>query len=106
MAGVTIDIIDALKRLNLEAMDMDDMVALYSAAKRLREGYEEYKLQVPDFLTDSMALLDRDIKSRRRDYLIRQMKVLEAKKQRLMSREEQKNEVDNRVEEIKKMLNE
>jgi len=106
MAGITIDIVDALKRLNLEAMDMDDMVALYSVAKRLRESYEEYKLQTPDFLTEAMALLDRDIKSRRRDYLMRQMKILEAKKQRLMSREEQKNQVDTQVDEIKKMLSE
>lgn len=107
MAGsIVVDVLEALRRLKLDAMDMDDMVALYSVADGLKSTYERYKVQVPDFVTEAMNLLDNDIKSKRKEYLLRQKKILEAKQQKLLSREEQKARADAQLAEIEQMLKE
>jgi hypothetical protein len=106
MAANVFDILSVLRKLEVNSMDMDDMIVIHSQAAGLVASYEKYRIKTPDFVIEALAMLDRDIKEKRRDYLIRQGKLLDAKELRLMSREEQRAAVQKERAEIDKLLNE
>lgn len=103
---VNIKLIEALKTLKTEQMDMDDMVALYSSAMSMKSTYESFKVPVPEFVTDAMGILDTEIKSKRRERLLRQRAILQAKEARLLSREEQRSKNSAELAEIESLLKE
>ena len=103
---VRVELIDVLKTLKAEQMDLDDMVALYSSATQLKATYEQYKVQVPAFVTEAMSVLDHDIKVKRREHLLRLKAIAEGKRSRLLSREEQRTQADQEIADLEALLKE
>jgi hypothetical protein len=101
-----VEVVTALKALSLESMDLDDMIALKSLASGISITYENYKLGTPEWLANAIDALDKDIKSKRRDHLLKQRQLLKSKQERLLSREDQKKKTDDELASIEEALKE
>lgn len=98
------DVLNRLRALNCDRSDIDELVALQSFAEVLQATYAGSGLVVPEWLSDSLVTLKREIADRRRDELLREAKLLDAQENRLLSREEQRDKVRRRRDEINKLL--
>lgn len=98
------DVLNRLRSLNCDRSDIDELVGLLSFAEVLKGTYASSGLIVPEWVNDSSTVLKREIADRRRDELLRERKLLDAKERKLMSRDEQRDEVKSRKAEIDKLL--
>lgn len=92
--------LEKLKTLNLDRMDLDEAVALVTIGRATEAGYAHYSVSAPQWLTDALGSLDGEIKRRRRDMLEARRKEIQANLTQLKTREEKKDEL---AAELKKL---
>lgn len=80
--------IDALKALNVERIDLEQAVELKAAAAAQLAVYLGHEIPVPAWLTTASNALDEDIRRRQRDALKARQRELTSKLAGLRSREE------------------
>lgn len=59
-----------LKTLTLDRLQMDDALALYAFGLQLQSTYDQFQIDTPDWLTENMAALKREVQDRVRDALL------------------------------------
>ena len=92
--------LEQLKNLNLERLDLEEAVSLVHFAKGLRAEFESQTLDVPEWLDDSIRSLTREIRDRQADSRARRIKEIKARLATLKTTEERRSELS---EELKKL---
>lgn len=93
-----------LRSLNLEKLDFDEMVALYSFGRNMMVSYGLFLMETPEWITDKVTALEKEIKARRRDALEKLRKDTERELEGYKSKEEKRLEALKRLERIKEQL--
>ena len=77
--------LEQLRRFDAERASLDDMLALVWFAKALRTEYEARGIMVPEWVSDKLRVLNREIESHRRDALELRLKEIRAEQTRLQT---------------------
>lgn len=85
--------LNQLRNLNLDRGDMAELLALAAFGFDLREQYVNHDLEVPEWLTENLLALDREVDSRRKDELKRQLKQTQFELERIKPAEEKRKEL-------------
>lgn len=96
--------LETLKNLNIDRLDLDEAIALSRFARSLRAEYEELGLEIPEWLDSRTRELRREIKARNQDYLEKRLKEAKDRYNRLKPAEEQRDEARAEVERLEKMV--
>lgn len=96
--------LERLRRLSAEGMDFDDAVALYADAKTLAATYAEFGATPPAVVTDGMRVLDRAIREKMRDELERKLSAAKARRERLATPAEQREQADREIAQLEAQL--
>lgn len=98
------DMLTTLRALNLDRIDIDEMVALKTFGESMRGTYEVQGLATPEWLSDTLDVLGKEIASKRIEQLTRERKLIEAQERTLMTKEEKRAELAQRKAAIDKQL--
>jgi len=93
--------LEALRNLNLDRVELDDGVALLAVGESLGKTYTDNQLETPEWVTDKVAILRQWVKDRSRDNLDREIKLAEQKRSELRTAEEKRGDLDSRIERLK-----
>lgn len=85
---------------------IDEILALRFYGAGLVQTYGEFKLPVPEWLTDAMRTIDKEIKSRTEDSLRKELKSLELKQRDDMTVEDRRTDRAERIAALKAQLGE
>lgn len=85
---------DKLKSLQLQRMDVDEMIELATWGRAMHNGYTHYDVPAPGWLQDSLEQLDGEIKRRRQELLQARLQEIRSRKQALKTREERRADLD------------
>lgn len=96
--------LDKLKTLNLERMDLEECIELHAYATNVEVTFKRFEVPVPTYIVDGLDSLARDIRSRREDALKARLKEIKARKAALRTREEQRAELDNEEQRLTQLL--
>ena len=93
--------IETLRTLVIDRIDLDEAVWLSLCAETLWIHYEAHELEPPDWLQDRIDDLKSEIKARRDDNLRKAIKDAEAELTKLASREEKRTDLVQKLAELK-----
>lgn len=83
---------------------LEDMVFLLSSAIALGVTYEHLGMEVPEWVTEASQRLKKEIETRSRDALERELKEIEGREEALKSNEQKRNDLASKRERIKAKL--
>jgi hypothetical protein len=98
------ELIAALKTVNVDRIDVEEQVVLLSQGSALKATFEGQKFPVPEWLNDSLEKLGTEIKRRRIDQIQLALKQAQAKVDGLKSTEQKRNEAAAELDRLQKML--
>ena len=98
------DILNILRNLNLDRRDTEELIALLAFSTQLKNSYADMGLIAPSYVDESVITLKREIADRRRDELLREQKMLDQQERSLLSREEKREQIEQRKAEIAGLL--
>lgn len=87
-------IIEKLKVLTLDRMNLDEAVELSVYARLLSDGYKRHEVPEPEWLVAATTELNTEIKRRQADAVAARVKQLKARKTALRSRDEERAEIE------------
>ena len=96
--------LNQLRNLALDRMDMAEMVALAAFGRSMAEEYEVRAMEAPEWLTESLDDLGREISARRTDELRRQLKQVDYEIDRIKPAAEKREELAARRERLLKSI--
>lgn len=79
-----------LKRLDVDRLQLDEALTLAAFAKGLHQEYDARSIPAPEWLDDRIRQLSREIETRRRDALEMRLKEIRAQKTNLMTADEKR----------------
>lgn len=97
--------LDQLRNLNLDRVDIEDMVALKTFSTALFSGFSEVGLPVPEWIREKNEQLTVEIRNRRRDLLLREKKALQSEADKLRTPAERREDLQKRLAAIDGELN-
>lgn len=95
-----------LRNVRLDAVELDDAVALIAFGKSMQEVYEHHKLVAPPWLADNLKGLRKLVDDKRRDNLERARKRIELKLEEMKSTEEKRGDLSAELARIRQELGE
>jgi len=96
--------LQSFKALRIDALDMEELIAVYSFGKNFVGAYQENNLPVPEWATENLRLLREDIEMKRRDTLSKALKNAKAKAESLKSTEDKRASVAAEIAELEAQL--
>lgn len=87
-----------LKNLNLERMDLEEALALYAFGESLQAKYDSFQIDTPEWLTENLAALKREVQDRVRDELVRKIRMDESALETLKTQAEKRAETKRRLD--------
>lgn len=93
--------LNQLRNLALDRMDMAEMVALAAFGRSMAEEYEVRAMEAPEWLTESLEALGGEIAARRKDELRRQLKQVDYEIDRIKPAAEKRKELAARAERLR-----
>lgn len=94
-----------LKSFSPEGHSLDELAFLLATANSMAQVYAERGGEVPEWLSDARHGLEKEIDSRQRDELERQLKEVQARKEVLKTKEEQRADLDAKEKRLLARLN-
>jgi hypothetical protein len=88
----------------VDGLQLDEAVALLGFAHTMKGTFEATVGEVPQWLSDSINALDKEVKSRAQDALERRLKELQIQEDRLKSAEEKRADIAKEKERLLKKL--
>jgi hypothetical protein len=82
---------EELRRFSVEGAQMDQMIANSALLKTFITEYTVQGIPVPEWMTNSVSELNREIAARKRDSLMKRVKELKAQQTTLLSAEEKRS---------------
>ena len=96
--------LEQLRNFNLDRIDLDEMVALFAFGENLKVVYGNLLLEVPEWVTDNVATLQKEIHSRRRDSLEKELKKAQASLESLKTADEKRQDIRAKIERLQTAL--
>jgi len=96
-------VLQALRNLNLDAIELDEAIALYAQAKLTAEAFTEFAVE-PAWLLDVKERLGKWIKERRRDAIEHELKLAIADQDKLKTMDEKRSETAARIAALRAKL--
>jgi hypothetical protein len=93
-----------LKNFVVDRLDLEEMFALSALGKLVRSEYQNRSMPVPEWLTDQLAVLEREILARRRDELEKRLEEVKASQSGLETPAEKRERLAREREELEKQL--
>lgn len=90
---------------DIDSRNIDDLLITKGTLLALNVGYEDSLLDTPEWVIDGINSLSREITSRSRAELERELRREEASLEALSTREERRTKKRERVEALRKKLN-
>jgi hypothetical protein len=90
----------------LERLDFDDAVGIYASGKVFEAAYERLGLEVPLWVTENLAMLQKYIVAKRKDNFARELKHRDMLAEQFKTREEKRAENEAKRAELRKRLEE
>ena len=82
------------KSFNVDAADLDELVALSAFGKQLRGEFEAQKVAVPEYVSDNLNSIAREIDSRMADRRATRVRELKAQRDSLKTAQERRDAID------------
>lgn len=82
------------KNFNVDAADLDELVALSAFGKQLRGEFEAQKVAVPEYVSDNLNSLAREIDSRMADRRATRIRELKTQRDSLKTAQERRDAID------------
>lgn len=92
------------KTFQADRMDLDDLIALAAFGHMLRDQYEKFGLEVPDFVTDNIKAITREVKTKTAATLESRKRELLSRKDALKTPAERKREIEAELKQIDEQL--
>lgn len=92
-----------LKNLDMERMDLDEAIELLSVANAMRVTYDAEQVEVPEWVDTSIRELKREIRSRQQDSRERRLKELKARREALATVDEKRAKIDREIADLEKL---
>lgn len=83
-------LVERLRGLDAEALTVDEMVELRAGARQLEEEYRAQAYEIPEWLTERVNLLGRELAARRADAIRKRLKEIDAAEINLETAEEKR----------------
>jgi len=99
-------LIQALQTMNIDRMDLDEAVELYTRALAMLATYKGKRLVPPDSLEGGIEALDAYIETRRQENIKAALKRARAAKEGLRTVPERRKDVDREIEALEAELGE
>ena len=96
--------LNALKHLDLYRIDVDEAVYLVTLGENMKAQYTGRGLETPQWLTDNVKELNREIRNRHRDNLEKALKEATAGLESLKTQSEKRGDLKATVERLTKAL--
>lgn len=90
-------IIEKLKTLDVNRVDLDECITLSALAKMLRHEYEYFGAEPPAWLDTRIRTLARDIRARQHDYLEKRLAEAKARLEALKPADQRRAELEAEV---------
>lgn len=92
---------EQLRTLNLNRLDIDDAIGLLAFAKQAKAIYDEMGLEAPEWFTEKIEALADYVKERRKENLTKAVKEIEAEMVKLRTAEEKRAALKERLEKVR-----
>jgi DNA repair ATPase RecN len=96
--------IQSFKNFQADRMDIDDLIELAAFGHQLRETYEKYNLDVPEFVGTQLNALRREIRSKTAESLAARRKEVKARLDALKTPSERKTELTRELKKLDEQL--
>lgn len=96
--------LERLKNLNIDRIDLDEAVALVAIGKMAQTTYAGFEVPAPRWLGESLETLSDEIRRRRREMLVARQRELAAQVSTLKSREERRADAEAELARINAQL--
>lgn len=98
------NVMEKLKGLNLDRMEFEEALELYSLATLINGTYIEFAAEAPEWLTEARDSLKKHIRERRKDAIARELKLTEAALDGLKTAQEKRDELRAKKERLQAQL--
>ena len=98
------NVIERIKAVNTDRIDLDDAVELYALGGIVKTTYDGNQLEAPEALRDGLDGLGKLIKTKRRDNIERALKEATARRASLSTAEEKRGREDSEITRLKQLL--
>ncbi len=95
--------LENLKNLTLDRMDLDEAVALSAFARTLKGEYEHCGAEAPQWLDDKTRELRQEIRERLRDSVQKRLREAKSRLESLATPEEKRSKLKAEIETLEKM---
>lgn len=103
-AGRNTTMLERLKNVNLDGMDIDEAVALSAFARGLKAEYDTLSLETPEWLDTRIRELRREIKRRSQDAIARRLAEAKARREALKPATEKREELDKEIAMLEQLV--
>ena len=86
--------LNEFKNFNVEGGDLDELVALSAFGKQLRGEFESQKVAVPEYVSDNLNALAREIDSRVADRRAQRVRELKQQRASLATAQEKREAIE------------
>lgn len=86
--------LEQFKNFNVDAADLDELVALSAFGKQLRGEFEAQKVAVPEYVSDNLNSLAREIDGRMADRRATRVRELRSQRDSLKTAQERRDAID------------
>ena len=86
------------------ASSVEELLIARSQLKTIGDGYQDLKLETPEWVAVKLALVEREIGNRVRDEWTLRLRKAEARRSALKTRDEMRAFLDKEIEDLKKKL--
>ena len=86
--------LNEFKNFNVDSAEIDDLVALSAFGKQLRGEFESQKIPVPEYVSDNLNSISREIDARMADRRATRIRELKAQRDSLKTAQERRDAID------------
>jgi hypothetical protein len=86
-------LVTALKSLNVDREQLDDLLVLHMQARQLRNEYTEANIDIPEWLDGAIVLLNREVERQSNDRIALRLKELDRAEHGLKTATERREEI-------------
>lgn len=93
-----------LQSFLVDEIQVEDLVLARAQLTALDVGYQDLGIETPEWVTDKLAQVNREVVNRNRDELERRLKAAEARRAGLATAEEKRQSLDAEIKGLKEKL--
>lgn len=93
--------LNALKNLNLERTDPDELVGLIAFGRMMVSTYTSVESEVPEWLTTNIESVEREFNARRQDAIAKEIKDTQARLEALKTSEQKRADLNAKLRRLK-----